>query len=228
MPVALKRNGSLKSTPIVNECSPSTGRQCSDTETSEPLIGKPLNPLISCAAGSPVKTLASPGKAPDSVENVAASGSSTPKRSTRSSRATSSSKMSPPFALADWIKYSGRSLRSGTMRSGIVYPHAPLAPLTGGIGSGLWPTPHSNCSTGAGTQGRQGGLNLQTAVKMLPTPSVCGNYNRKGASPTSGDGLATVAGGALNPNWVEWLMGYPIGWTDLKDSATPSSRKSRK
>ena len=23
--------------------------------------------------------------------------------------------------------------------------------------------------------------------------------------------------GSLNPQWVEWLMGYPIGWTDLKD-----------
>ena len=23
-------------------------------------------------------------------------------------------------------------------------------------------------------------------------------------------------GGKLNPNWVEWLMGWPIGWTDLK------------
>jgi hypothetical protein len=22
--------------------------------------------------------------------------------------------------------------------------------------------------------------------------------------------------GALNPSWVEWLMGWPIGWTDLK------------
>jgi len=21
--------------------------------------------------------------------------------------------------------------------------------------------------------------------------------------------------GQLNPNWVEWLMGWPIGWTDL-------------
>ena len=21
--------------------------------------------------------------------------------------------------------------------------------------------------------------------------------------------------GRLNPEWVEWLMGYPIGWTDL-------------
>lgn len=27
---------------------------------------------------------------------------------------------------------------------------------------------------------------------LLPTLTVCGNYNRKGASPTSGDGLATA------------------------------------
>ena len=24
------------------------------------------------------------------------------------------------------------------------------------------------------------------------------------------------SGGQLNPTWVEWLMGFPIGWTDLK------------
>jgi hypothetical protein len=33
--------------------------------------------------------------------------------------------------------------------------------------------------------------------------------------------------GSLNPTWVEWLMGYPIGHTDLKDWVTPSFRKSR-
>ena len=34
------------------------------------------------------------------------------------------------------------------------------------------------------------------------------------------------ATGQLNPAWVEWLMGYPMGWTELKDWATPSCRKS--
>jgi site-specific DNA-cytosine methylase len=33
--------------------------------------------------------------------------------------------------------------------------------------------------------------------------------------------------GCLSPMWTEWLMGYPIGWGELEDSATPSSRKSR-
>jgi hypothetical protein len=32
--------------------------------------------------------------------------------------------------------------------------------------------------------------------------------------------------GKLNPTWVEWLMGFPLGWTDLEDSETPSSHKS--
>jgi hypothetical protein len=39
--------------------------------------------------------------------------------------------------------------------------------------------------------------------------------------------LPVQVGGTLNPTWVEWLMGYPLGWTALKASATPSSRRSR-
>ena len=27
---------------------------------------------------------------------------------------------------------------------------------------------------------------------------------------------AVATGGQLNPDWVEWLMGWPEGWTDLK------------
>ena len=55
--------------------------------------------------------------------------------------------------------------------------------------------------------------------RLWATPNLCGNYNRKGASKTSGDGLATQvrvqSGGQLNPTWVELLMGFPKGWTDL-------------
>jgi hypothetical protein len=40
--------------------------------------------------------------------------------------------------------------------------------------------------------------------------------------------LPEQVGGQLNPTWVEWLMGFPLGWTDLGRSVTRSSRKSRK
>jgi hypothetical protein len=40
--------------------------------------------------------------------------------------------------------------------------------------------------------------------------------------------LGEVVGGSLNPTWVEWLMGYKAGYTDLKDWAILSSRKLRK
>ena len=47
-----------------------------------------------------------------------------------------------------------------------------------------------------------------------------GNYNRKGASKKSGNGLATVVGGPLNPDWCEWVMGFPIGWSASAPLAT--------
>lgn len=34
--------------------------------------------------------------------------------------------------------------------------------------------------------------------------------------------------GSLNPAWVEWLMGFPTGWTDLEASETQSSPRSSK
>jgi hypothetical protein len=86
--------------------------------------------------------------------------------------------------------------------------------------------------------------NLTMAVKMLPTPNArdwkdgktAGNRKSPGlgvvvhwstpvADDTSyrkdkyaqgGTALSTQAGGKLNPTWVEWLMGWPLGWTDLK------------
>ena len=80
------------------------------------------------------------------------------------------------------------------------------------------------------------------ANRLIPTPTVNGNNNAPGSSPKAGMGLATYAklyttpcaadskgstgggnhrslrteiNGQLNPTWVEWLMGFPTGWTDL-------------
>lgn len=58
--------------------------------------------------------------------------------------------------------------------SGRVFPLLRAsAPRTDGTEFTSWPTPHSYSSTGAGTQDRDGGLNLQTAAQLThwPTPT---------------------------------------------------------
>jgi hypothetical protein len=146
--------------------------------------------------------------------------------------------------------------------------------------SRMWPTPKANepgmtaKTTGRGVE-KSTHLTTQVALaegmidpttgRLWPTPTVCGNYNRKGASKNSGDGLASVvrryptpganedsyrlngnsqqsnslgaiarrealaespeSGGQLNPTWVEWLMGWPLGWTDCAASATDKFRQ---
>lgn len=97
---------------------------------------------------------------------------------------------------------------------------------------GLWPTPLvADSKSGGCGQAREGGPSLTQAVKersIWPTPTVKGNHNKLGLSPRSGDGLATAVGGPLNPAWVEWLMGWPIGWSDCGSSVTASSRNKQK
>jgi hypothetical protein len=45
-------------------------------------------------------------------------------------------------------------------------------------------------------------------------------------SPDLNDVVAP--GGQLNPPWVEWLMGWPIGWTELKGLGTAKFRSKRR
>lgn len=62
---------------------------------------------------------------------------------------------------------------------------------------------------------------LGAIAKMYPTPKALDGNKRGKISADPRNGLAGAvksghAGGMLNPDWVEWLMGWPIGWTDLK------------
>jgi hypothetical protein len=73
---------------------------------------------------------------------------------------------------------------------------------------------------------------LEERIAMMPTPTARDwkdsglNTNYETAKKKSR--LAGTAGGALNPMWVEWLMGYPAEYTDLKDWEMLLSRKSQK
>lgn len=95
--------------------------------------------------------------------------------------------------------------------------------LSGGT---MWPTPNATDGSKAPKYFAGGNPSLPHAVKIWATPRKGGSNGHSPAGEKHGD-LAAQIGGQLNPTWVEWLMGYPLGWTDCADSATPSCRKSR-
>ena len=96
----------------------------------------------------------------------------------------------------------------------------------------LWPTPTARDYKGARkpetlkNAGRTPTNSLPDMVvhQMWPTPSANEHHAGRtwqgqmqkmlGNHPELGK---TKESGSLNPTWVEWLMGYPKGWTDLKD-----------
>jgi hypothetical protein len=55
----------------------------------------------------------------------------------------------------------------------------------------------------------------ELASGLLPTPLASETGYRRTLYSQGGAALSTVVGGPVNPNWCEWLMGFPIGWTDL-------------
>jgi len=111
-----------------------------------------------------------------------------------------------------------------------------------------WPKPDANCGA-RGTQelwtpkrksGHQAQYSINQAVRdaeklKFPTPQASDHRDRGNMSNPSIQrradkgkqlNLSMVAhpnSGQLNPTWVEWLMGWPIGWTDLKPLETDKS-----
>ena len=102
---------------------------------------------------------------------------------------------------------------------------------TDGSSSALWPTPTTDTAT-RNKPYAQGGTPLSMAVQKWATPTVNDSKNIAAQSQhTKGQGgrnLNVQIGGRLNPTWVEWLMGFPLGWTELRHSKTPLFLKSLK
>lgn len=113
----------------------------------------------------------------------------------------------------------------------------------------LWATPTSSEHTGAGHTG-DGAPNLRTQADMWATPSVAdtegGRKARSGdrsdelllngqaarfgppAPTTAPPGLKSNAPAPrLCPSFVEWLMGWPEGWTELTGCALSETEWSR-
>lgn len=106
-----------------------------------------------------------------------------------------------------------------------------------------WPTPQAHdASLGyAHRVGRfgtkHGGRNLNDWVMMWPTPAATDHktpyrgealaaQQAKRSKPLR-DAISAPAGGKLNPVWVEWLMGWPLGHTATGPTASAASEMGK-
>jgi hypothetical protein len=109
----------------------------------------------------------------------------------------------------------------------------------------LWPTPRAG-NPGSRPNGKGGKILAEEVeiaegmrergMKLYPTPGANEDSYRLAGNTQQSNSLGAIArrealaespksGGQLNPTWVEWLMGWPLGWTDCAVSATDKFRK---
>lgn len=90
----------------------------------------------------------------------------------------------------------------------------------------MWPTPHGFSKDGKsnGPSGNELGRAVNQSQRF-PTP--CSSDHKGSSKPGQRRGQLTdpamgaiPAGGSLNPTWVAWLMGWPLGWTSCEPLAT--------
>jgi hypothetical protein len=158
---------SAKSTPTPEPFCESTGPTFPNTTMSAPLRQidwLPMeSPLMSSAAASPARTSALQAEGRALPGSGRDSGANTPAWLASYAPDSSSWKTSQHCLLEGLATFSETWPRSGMTRNGTAYQLPTLALATSGIESG-----------------------------SLPTLTLCGNYNRKGASKKSGDGIITA------------------------------------
>jgi hypothetical protein len=103
--------------------------------------------------------------------------------------------------LEDLESYSQTWPKWGSMLNGECWERQPLVEITKEKEFGLWPTPvTSDYAARRPSKGWRGTSDL---------PSVAWTRNGGKENPEKPPLK-------LNALWVEWMMGWPVGWTDLK------------
>lgn len=131
----------------------------------------------------------------------------------------------------DLREFLWSSLRSGTTVGGRLFQPKKLEPAISENDGSYLPTPtatEGGYNQGGG-MGRCGAIRptLATIAKTLPTP-MARDWKGAGGKNRKSQDLPRTMGGSLNPQFVEELMGFPIGWTGLEPWAMLWCRSRRK
>jgi hypothetical protein len=166
----------------------------------------------------PVKISQSLETKKELMESEAACGGNTQESSTMLNRDFVSLKTAPNLFDSDLTALLKTLPKWGTFQNGeLSEQDTSLTPIKE-TESGYWPTP--NCMDclplrsrealikqfTTTRKGRTKPANLREAVHAACYPE---NLNNSELYEQAKNG------GQLNPNWEEWLMGWPIGWTEL-------------
>lgn len=161
------------------------------------------------------RTSAAQGKAKELMENAAECGDTWPASLAKYDPDSCSWKTAQCLLLGGLAEFSETWPRWGLMRNGECWERTTPDLRTCGKDYGLWPTP---CSTDQSDR--------KVSARMHETKN--GTFKHIGENGTlSQVRLSQVVKhrtpdgvGRMSPDWVEWLMGWPIGHTELKPLAT--------
>jgi hypothetical protein len=199
--------------------------------------------LTLCLAAFPARTLAQPEGAQESPESAADSGWKWPESWVKYNRVSCLWKTRQHSLLGDWVEFSETWPRWGSMRNGECWGLPMWERRTSETESGYWPTPTAHNAKEAAYPAefnrKTPSLAAEVQMRKWPTPQASDNRDRgntqskavlrrieKGKQISLSQSVSPVSG-ALNPNWTEWLMGWPIGHTDLKPSETAKCQPVR-
>jgi len=98
----------------------------------------------------------------------------------------------------------------------------------------MWPTPRVQMARPVQIRqdiekGHKSNLEEVVAISLMATPTARDWKSGKASQATherNSRPLSEQIGGHLNPTWVEWLMGWPLAWTDLKPLEMDKSRNA--
>jgi hypothetical protein len=117
---------------------------------------------------------------------------------------TRSWRMSEDISLWGDYKLLENLPKSGMTQNGVLYQQPEWERPIKENASSSWPTPTT--------------ANWVTSTSVEATRQQMLNGEKYSSRIVQAVALAEpTAIGYLNPEWIEWLMGFPTGWTDLED-----------